>query len=92
MVVIIDNWYITFTAIILSSGKTRWVLTNHNPTVSARLAQIPLFPITEAARKRASEVVRSQAQQNAVVQGQANRGEQVTDKIGDLNGETDGNQ
>lgn len=67
-------------------------IAQYNPTVSARLAQIPLFPITEAARKRASEVVRSQAQQNAVVQGQANRGEQVTDKIGDLNGETDGNQ
>lgn len=53
-----------------------------NPTVSAKLATIPLFPITEAARKISADIVKSQAQQQAVVQGQANRGEQVTEQIG----------
>lgn len=67
-------------------------IAQYNPTVSARLAQIPLFPITEAARERAAEVIKSQAQQSAVVNGQANRGEQVTEQIGDLNGESNGTE
>lgn len=53
----------------------------YNPQVSAKLATIPLFPITESAREKAAEVVKSQAQQQAVVQGQTNRGEPVTEQI-----------
>jgi len=61
-----------------------------NPSISARLALIPLFPITEAARTRASQVISSQAQQMAVVNGEANRGAPVTQQIGTLEDPTDG--
>lgn len=52
-----------------------------NALFAAELANLKLFPITAGAQKAAQAVVKSRAQQEAEVQGQANRGEPVTGQI-----------
>lgn len=52
-----------------------------SPLFSAELANLKLFPITPAASKIASEQVASREQQEAMVQGQSNRGDEVTGSI-----------
>jgi len=52
-----------------------------NPLFSAQLANLKLFPITPSLQQQAASIVRSMAQREATVNGQANRGEEVTETI-----------
>jgi len=54
---------------------------------SAELANMRMFPITPGLREEAKAVVQSRAQSEAIVQGQANRGEEVTNSIPGQNDE-----
>jgi|GEM_PF-7101938 len=51
---------------------------------AAELSRLKNFPVTDAAMSISADIVKSQQQQQAIVNGQANRGEQVTEKIGDV--------
>lgn len=52
-----------------------------NALYSAELANIKMFPITPGLAKQAQEVVMSLEQRAALVQGEANRGEEVSTQI-----------
>jgi len=53
----------------------------NSPLISAELATLKLYPITPALQAQAKEIVKSLEQQMAMVQGQANRGEEVDGQI-----------
>lgn len=58
-----------------------------NPLFSAELANLKLFPITPSLQAPAQQLVRSVGQRQATVEGQANRGEEITEQIPGTNQE-----
>jgi len=53
----------------------------NNAEFRADLSTLKLFPITPSIQESAAKIVRSAAQSEAIVQGQSNRGEAITEQI-----------
>lgn len=76
-----NETYVAFLEHLAQTEKLMVEKAKSNPLFSAELANLRLFPITPSLAAEAAQVAQSRAQREAMVQGQANRGEPISTAI-----------